>query len=123
MRKSLRQDKEIKEENILQKRRIEDIMKKREVEKEKNILKWKELERVKSDRSQVFQRKLKRDTKEWKEQWETLVGRLKEIERKKNAEIKLIEDELKIKIIEKNESGGGGGGKSDIVLFSASETL
>ena len=96
MRKSLRQDKEIKEENILQKRRIEDIMKKREVEKEKNILKWKELERVKSDRSQVFQRKLKRDTKEWKEQWETLVGRLKEIERKKNAEIKLIEDELKI---------------------------
>jgi hypothetical protein len=99
LRKSLRQDKEIKEENILQKRRIEDIMKKREVEKEKNILK--------SDRSQVFQRKLKRDTKEWKEQWETLVGRLKEIERKKNAEIKLIEDELKIKIIEKNESGGG----------------
>ena len=74
MRKSLRQDKEIKEENILQKRRIEDIMKKREVEKEKNILKWKELERVKSDRSQVFQRKLKRDTKEWKEQWETLVA-------------------------------------------------
>ena len=107
MRKSLRQDKEIKEENILQKRRIEDIMKKREVEKEKNILKWKELERVKSDRSQVFQRKLKRDTKEWKEQWKTLVGRLKEIERKKNAEIKLIQDELKIKIIEKNESGGG----------------
>ena len=93
MRKSLRQDKEIKEENILQKRRIEDIMKKREVEKEKNILKWKELERVKSDRSQVFQRKLKRDTKEWKEQWERLVGRLKEIERKKNAEIKLIQDE------------------------------
>jgi hypothetical protein len=74
LRKSLRQDKEIKEENILQKRRIEDIMKKREVEKEKNILKWKELERVKSDRSQVFQRKLKRDTKEWKEQWETLVA-------------------------------------------------
>ena len=98
MRKSLRQDKEIKEENILQKRRIEDIMKKREVEKEKNILK--------SDRSQVFQRKMKRDTKEWKEQWKTLVGRLKEIERKKNAEIRLILDELKIKIIEKNESGG-----------------
>ena len=93
MRKSLREDKEIKEENILQKTRIEDIMKKREVEKEKNILKWKELERVKSDRSQVFQRKLKRDTKEWKEQWERLVGRLKEIERKKNAEIKLIQDE------------------------------
>jgi hypothetical protein len=93
LRKSLRQDKEIKEENILQKTRIEDIMKKREVEKEKNILKWKEFERVKSDRSQVFQRKLKRDTKEWKEQWERLVGRLKEIERKKNAEIKLIQDE------------------------------
>jgi hypothetical protein len=37
LRKSLRQDKEIKEENILQKKRIEDIMKKREVEKEKNI--------------------------------------------------------------------------------------
>jgi hypothetical protein len=54
LRKSLRQDKEIKEENILQKRRIEDIMKKREVEKEKNILKWKELERVKSDSVKYF---------------------------------------------------------------------
>ncbi|XP_071140608.1 RNA-binding protein 25-like [Mytilus edulis] len=95
LRRSLRKDKEIKDENILQKHRIENMLKRRKSEKEKSEEKLKEIERVKSERSENFQRRLEREEREWKEKLADLLRKIRETEKKKNEEIKTMQTEIK----------------------------